>query len=781
MAAIPAYGTFSNRVDHLLSMVEEFHLSGMLLENSVAIEAAFARLCGALLSERGSARQEGDGLITALRDRIDSLIILATNPPAPERPAAPPAGQRETGPALIGVCAGIERDLDSPTADLDAITFALVDLEDRVAHLEDRDQVAELTIQIQALHVKIGRLRAQALQPQVAPPQPPVAQPQAHGAEELPPPYEPLPVQIETPPPAYAEAAPLPLHVQAPQDVRRALDMRREAAAEDVAGPAGAVVPLWIEQAVQEQIRNGIVGLAGVLADTATPPSVRINITNWMRQLANSGRDDREAGEALLQEYLSAVRARPGGNLTPEEDIQIRDIVARFRLESLTRVLCQPEFLALLDAREGGNFAVVAIMIQDGVAANTIHLAQITDHLFIGSEFAAASLINSPHVFNWYVLNMAGDWRARLQAGLSLAEASANFFPDSRIEYSPYIGTTDEANADIPLDLLADEIDAQIQAGKDVFVHCKQGKSRSGAAVIAYLIKYRGMTFEQARELFVVQRGLSRENLDQHLPNRFFIARLREFARVYHPAAAEAARGGAQQEYRAVCDEPIPVLLQRMGVNRNGGIFVNYVRKTISLGDSDLRPCNGREALNRIRLTRAQVEALERELRQAGAPEDQIVKAISVFRLGGEPPLQARVAQPLDDDAPAAAPAARPPLVAPPVVAAPARRPWWETAAIDEPERPRAAAPVAAPPAPAIAPVVASSTIDVGYGRTLYMRGEEGVIPGMSWNTEVPMTYEDGGWVLRANVTRPFEYKFGTRAGNGFYWEDYNGNRRYPG
>ena len=78
------------------------------------------------------------------------------------------------------------------------------------------------------------------------------------------------------------------------------------------------------------------------------------------------------------------------------------------------------------------------------------------------------------------------------------------------------------------------------------------------------------------------------------------------------------------------------------------------------------------------------------------------------------------------------------------------------------------------------AEVMIRSMSNVGYGNVLCIRGEPGVIPDMSWEREVPMTYENGGWVLRANATRSFEYKFGIRSANGeFRWEAYDGNRQY--
>lgn len=48
------------------------------------------------------------------------------------------------------------------------------------------------------------------------------------------------------------------------------------------------------------------------------------------------------------------------------------------------------------------------------------------------------------------------------------------------------------------LDNAADFINAELQAGKNVYVHCKSGMGRSAMAIAAYLIKYEKMTPEEA-------------------------------------------------------------------------------------------------------------------------------------------------------------------------------------------------------------------------------------------------------------------------------------------
>lgn len=42
--------------------------------------------------------------------------------------------------------------------------------------------------------------------------------------------------------------------------------------------------------------------------------------------------------------------------------------------------------------------------------------------------------------------------------------------------------------------------------GNNVYVHCNQGINRSASSVAAYLIKYKGMSYKDVRDLFVITR-----------------------------------------------------------------------------------------------------------------------------------------------------------------------------------------------------------------------------------------------------------------------------------
>jgi protein-tyrosine phosphatase len=48
------------------------------------------------------------------------------------------------------------------------------------------------------------------------------------------------------------------------------------------------------------------------------------------------------------------------------------------------------------------------------------------------------------------------------------------------------------------LDQVCELVDKEIQSGSSVYIHCSQGQSRSATTVMAYLIKRRGFSYQQA-------------------------------------------------------------------------------------------------------------------------------------------------------------------------------------------------------------------------------------------------------------------------------------------
>lgn len=78
------------------------------------------------------------------------------------------------------------------------------------------------------------------------------------------------------------------------------------------------------------------------------------------------------------------------------------------------------------------------------------------------------------------------------------------------------------ANITILLDEITALMHEKLKAGQKVYVHCHQGVSRSTTVVIAYLMKYLHMSFDEAYDLVIDKRSIAD-------PNRGFIQQLKEY------------------------------------------------------------------------------------------------------------------------------------------------------------------------------------------------------------------------------------------------------------
>jgi ADP-ribosyl-[dinitrogen reductase] hydrolase len=76
------------------------------------------------------------------------------------------------------------------------------------------------------------------------------------------------------------------------------------------------------------------------------------------------------------------------------------------------------------------------------------------------------------------------------------------------------------------LDMAADVVASFRHAGLNVLVHCAGGVSRSTLVVCGYLIRHRGMTYDQAMEFVTAKRPVAN-------PNDTFKQGLKEYSRKY--------------------------------------------------------------------------------------------------------------------------------------------------------------------------------------------------------------------------------------------------------
>lgn len=83
-------------------------------------------------------------------------------------------------------------------------------------------------------------------------------------------------------------------------------------------------------------------------------------------------------------------------------------------------------------------------------------------------------------------------------------------------------------------------IQSALLSGRTVLVHCQQGISRSAAIVLAYLIRFRGMNYDEAVCFLKTRRACVK-------PNPGFVRILREWDAFWKAAAASASRPGSLQ------------------------------------------------------------------------------------------------------------------------------------------------------------------------------------------------------------------------------------------
>jgi atypical dual specificity phosphatase len=69
-------------------------------------------------------------------------------------------------------------------------------------------------------------------------------------------------------------------------------------------------------------------------------------------------------------------------------------------------------------------------------------------------------------------------------------------------------------------DRAVEQLDVWVRDGKRVLVHCHAGVSRSATAVVWYLVKYRGMSWDEAHALVRRGRQKARPNIRFEIPLR---------------------------------------------------------------------------------------------------------------------------------------------------------------------------------------------------------------------------------------------------------------------
>jgi protein-tyrosine phosphatase len=123
---------------------------------------------------------------------------------------------------------------------------------------------------------------------------------------------------------------------------------------------------------------------------------------------------------------------------------------------------------------------------------------------------------------NLYLTSYYGATRENvIKKGVTLVVNSAQELPKQNFPGVEYIKLILEdvpsAIIHIHFDRIADKIDEHLKRGGRVMVHCVCGISRSTTLVIGYLIKYKGMTLNDALDLCSSKRPIVRPNSGEFL------------------------------------------------------------------------------------------------------------------------------------------------------------------------------------------------------------------------------------------------------------------------
>ena len=124
----------------------------------------------------------------------------------------------------------------------------------------------------------------------------------------------------------------------------------------------------------------------------------------------------------------------------------------------------------------------------------------IIENLYLG---------NLANARNYYVLE-----QLNIKLIVNCAKEIPNYYSDN-FEYINFKILDTHSVLIYPyLDKIVDNIHKNIQNNQNVFVHCFMGASRSVSIVIAYLIKYKGYTFDEALKLCNSKRNVVDVNID---------------------------------------------------------------------------------------------------------------------------------------------------------------------------------------------------------------------------------------------------------------------------
>jgi protein-tyrosine phosphatase len=139
-------------------------------------------------------------------------------------------------------------------------------------------------------------------------------------------------------------------------------------------------------------------------------------------------------------------------------------------------------------------------LIQQPAGRNDAHIfdySKITESIFIGSDFCKGGVCLL-HEEEFKQLGIS------VEINLSFEN---NELPPKNIEVYLWLPVVDGyAPSEMQLLIGSTAINDSLRKGKKVYVHCRNGHGRSPALVAAYLMRYKGMSIEEAAKTIKLKR-----------------------------------------------------------------------------------------------------------------------------------------------------------------------------------------------------------------------------------------------------------------------------------
>jgi dual specificity MAP kinase phosphatase len=143
--------------------------------------------------------------------------------------------------------------------------------------------------------------------------------------------------------------------------------------------------------------------------------------------------------------------------------------------------------------------------------------SQITDQIFVGSDFCKGGVC---------LIHGEEFKKLEISVEINLSQEDNELPPKRGISSYTWLPVEDgAAPTQAQLAMGTSIIDNAVNSGLKVYVHCRNGHARSPSLVTAYLVKYKGMSLDDAYKLIKEKRPESHIEKSQKLALNEFLSK----------------------------------------------------------------------------------------------------------------------------------------------------------------------------------------------------------------------------------------------------------------